>query len=169
MSSYNNNLVMNLLVIISRISNLSIDECSRFAISNWIKSLLYYTHRRNNELIPNSTDFPQVEASTKSAGDKKYEGAIVLEPVQGVHFDVKVMDFASLYPSIIKNHNISYETVNCSHAECEDNKVPYTQHWICKKRMGIVSSLIGSLKELRVGHFKKLSKQATDENKKQQY
>lgn len=169
LSSYNNNLVMNLLVIISRISNSSIDECSRYAISHWILSLLYYTHRQNNELIPKSDDFPQKDASTKSVGDKKYEGAIVLEPVAGVHFDVKVMDFASLYPSIIKVNNVSYETVNCNHAECEANKVPYTQHWICTKKTGVVSSVIGSLKELRVGHFKKLSKIAKDANEKTKY
>ncbi|MDE1814390.1 MAG: DNA mismatch repair protein MutH, partial [Thaumarchaeota archaeon] len=169
LSSYNNNLVMNLLVIISRISNNSIDECSRYAISHWILSLLYYTHRQNNELIPKSDDFPQKDASTKSVGDKKYEGAIVLEPVAGVHFDVKVMDFASLYPSIIKVNNVSYETVNCSHAECEANKVPFTTHWICTKKTGIVSSVIGSLKELRVGHFKKLSKTAKTDDEKSRY
>lgn len=169
LSAYNNNLVMNLMVIISRISNLSIDECSRYAISAWIKSLLYYTHRQNQELVPKSEDFPKIEASTQSSTDKKYEGAIVLEPTAGIHFDVKVMDFASLYPSIIKVKNVSYETVNCSHEECKSNKVPFTTHHICIKHTGIVSMLIGSLKELRVGHFKKLSKTAATEQDKTKY
>ncbi|MDE1840119.1 MAG: DNA mismatch repair protein MutH, partial [Thaumarchaeota archaeon] len=37
------------------------------------------------------------------------------------------------------------------------------------KKTGIVSMLIGTLKELRVGHFKQLSKTSTDALKKQQY
>ncbi|MDE1814782.1 MAG: ribonuclease H-like domain-containing protein, partial [Thaumarchaeota archaeon] len=168
LSSFNNDLVMNLLIILSRISNLPIDDVSRLAISNWIKSLLYFTHRQNGELIPRSDDFPKVEASTESSTDKKYEGAIVLEPQAGIHFDVKVLDFASLYPSIIKTKNISYETVCCSHPQCTTNVIPQTKHWACTKKTGIVSMLIGTLKELRVGHFKQLSKTTQDTLKKQQ-
>ena len=43
--------------------------------------------------------------------DKKYRGGLVVEPKEGIHFKVVVMDFASLYPSIIKVRNLSYETV----------------------------------------------------------
>ena len=44
--------------------------------------------------------------------DGKYEGATVLEPVKGAYFDVvSGLDFASLYPSIIRAHNLCYSTV----------------------------------------------------------
>ncbi|MDE1814859.1 MAG: ribonuclease H-like domain-containing protein, partial [Thaumarchaeota archaeon] len=65
LSAYNDHMVMKLLVILARISNMPIDDVSRLEVTNWIKSLLYFTHRRNGELIPNSSDFPQVEASTQ--------------------------------------------------------------------------------------------------------
>jgi len=121
--------------------------------------MLYSTHRDNNQLIPRSVDFPRIKASTTAdIKDKKYQGAIVIEPVKGVHFDVTVLDFASLYPNIIKTRNISYETVCCPHEECKNNTIPYTEHWSCTKKIGIVSLLIGSLKELRVNHFKVLAK-----------
>lgn len=167
LSTYDNNLVMNLLIILSRIANLPIDDISRQSISNWIKSLFYYIHRLNNEIIPQQSDFPDIKASTKAdIKDKKYKGAIVLDQKKGIHFDVTVLDFASLYPSIIKTKNISYETVCCPHESCKSNKIPYTEHWSCKKKQGIVSLLIGSLKELRVGYYKKLAKTAkTDEEK----
>jgi len=167
LTTYDNNLVMNLLVILSRIGNLPIDDISRQTISNWIKSRFYYTHKTTGTIIPRSDDFPKVEASTKADIEgKKYQGAIVLDQKKGVHFDVVVMDFASLYPSIIKTRNISYETVCCPHEECKKNKIPYTEHWSCVKNQGIVSLLIGSLKELRVGHFKRLAKEAkTPEDK----
>ena len=47
------------------------------------------------------------------------------------------MDFASLYPSIIKVRNLSYETVRCSHEECKKNTIPQTNHWTCSKRNGL--------------------------------
>ena len=159
LSHYNNDLVMNLLVILCRVGNMPIDDISRLSISNWIKSMFYNEHRINNQLIPRSVDFPRIEGTT-TAGvkGKKYQGAEVLEPVSGIHFDVTVLDFASLYPSIIKTRNISYETVCCCHEECKTNIIPYTPHWSCTKKIGMASLLIGSLKELRVNHFKVLSK-----------
>jgi len=159
LSHYNNDLVMNLLVILGRIGNMPIDDINRLSISNWIKSMFYNEHRNNKQLIPRSVDFPRVEGTTKAkVKDKKYQGAEVLKPIAGVHFDVTVLDFASLYPSIIKTRNISYETVCCSHEECKINIIPYTKHWSCTKKIGTASLLIGSLKELRVNHFKILSK-----------
>lgn len=170
LTSFNNNLVMNLLVLMCRIANMSIDDISRLSISNWIKSMLYFYHIQNGQLIPISSDFPRVETSTTALiKDKKYHGAVVLEQEKGIHFNVTVMDFASLYPSIIKTRNISYETICCSHEECKSNTIPYTMHWSCTKKIGIVSLLIGSLKELRVNHYKKLYKNAKSEEEKEKF
>ena len=164
LSHYNNDLVMNLLVILCRVANMPIDDISRLSISNWIKSMFYNEHRINNQLIPRSSDLPQIEATTQAGiKGKKYQGAEVLKPVSGIHFDVTVLDFASLYPSIIKTRNISYDTVCCSHEVCKNNIIPYTKHWSCTKKIGMASLLIGSLKELRVNHFKVLSKKAKTE------
>lgn len=170
LTSFNNNLVMNLLMLMCRIGNMSIDDISRLSISNWIKSMLYFYHIQNGQLIPISSDFPKVETSTTALiKDKKYQGAVVLDQEKGIHFNVVVMDFASLYPSIIKTRNISYETICCPHEECKSNKIPYTNHWSCTKKIGIVSLLIGSLKELRVNHYKKLLKSAKTEEEKEKY
>ena len=80
------------------------------------------------------------------------------------------MDFASLYPSIIKVRNISYETVRCPHEECKKNTIPETNHWVCSKKNGLTSLLIGSLRDLRVNYYKHLSKnQSLSEEQRQQY
>jgi len=161
LSNYNNSVVINMLIVLCRIGNSIIDDISRVSISNWIKSMLYFNHRSKNQLIPRNDDLPVVASSTTAViKDKKYQGAIVLEPVKGVHFDVTCLDFASLYPSIIKTKNISYETIRCSHDSCKINIMPFTTHWSCTKKSGSISILIGSLKELRVNHFKVLSKTA---------
>jgi len=74
---------------------------------------------------------------------------------------VAVMDFASLYPSIIKVHNLGYQTILCSHEECKDNKVPETTHWVCKRHQALESLLIGALRDLRVQWYKPKSKDKT--------
>ncbi len=44
----------------------------------------------------------------KPCDDDVVEGAIVLDPVVGLHRNVVSFDFASLYPSIIVSHNIDF-------------------------------------------------------------
>jgi len=170
LTSINNDLLMNLLVVISRIARMPIDDISRMGVSQWIRSLLYYEHRKNGILIPRSEELEKKSAKVANESiirDKKFRGGLVVEPKEGVHFDVTVMDFASLYPSIIKVKNLSYETVRCSHAECKKNTVPQTNHWVCSKKNGMTSVLIGSLRDLRVNYYKTMTKKSslTDEER----
>ena len=157
LTSFNDDLLMNLLVVISRIGRMPIDDISRMGVSQWIRSLLYYEHRKNNMLIPRREEIDKRSTEVKNDAvikDKKYRGGLVVEPKEGIHFDVTVMDFASLYPSIIKVKNLSYETVRCSHTECKKNMIPQTNHWVCTKKNGLTSVLIGSLRDLRVNYYK---------------
>ncbi len=161
LTAFNNDLVMRLITIIGRISNMTLDDVTRLAVSNWIRNRLLYLHRKKNYLIPREDEIRRKQGSrhfepvTKG---KKYVGALVIDPVPGIHFDVTVVDFASLYPSIMKEYNISYETVNCPHPECRENKVPKTSTWICTKKRGIISEFVGVIRDIRVNVFKKLSK-----------
>ena len=163
LTSFNDDLLMNLLVVITRIARMPIDDIARMGVSQWIRSLMYYEHRKNNFLIPRRS-----ELDNKSAGvannavikDKKYRGGMVVDPIEGIHFDVIVMDFASLYPSIIKVNNLSYETVRCKHEECKKNMIPQTNHWACTKRNGLTSLIIGSLRDLRVNYYKSQTKKS---------
>src|SRR5215203_5703407 len=166
LTSFNDNLLMKLLVVISRISRLSIDDVARFGVNQWIRGMLYYEHRQRQALIPRRDELQAKGSSSTTAiiKEKKYRGGLVVEPALGIHFNVVVVDFASLYPSIIKVHNLSYETVNCSHQSCKNDpqqQIPETTHWICKRRRGLTSLLIGSLRDLRVRYYKQLSKDKT--------
>lgn len=173
LTSFNRDLVMRLIIIIGRIANMVIDDVCRLSVSNWIKNRLIHLHRKKNYLIPRPEEIKgkgekrHFQPITKG---KKYVGALVIEPKPGIHFNVHVVDFASLYPSIMKEYNISYETVNCVHEECRDNLVPDTTTWICKKKRGIISEFVGVIRDIRVNVFKKLSKDKTlDEDKREFY
>ncbi len=163
LTSFNDDLVMKLMTALSRISYMTLDDVSRQGVSGWIRSIMFCHHRKRGYLIPRKDEILEVKGQTTTEAvikGKKYKGAIVVEPKPGVHFNVAVLDFASLYPSIIKIWNLGYETVRCPHEDevCRSNLIPGTPHWVCMKKRGLESLLIGSLRDLRVKRYKLRSK-----------
>ncbi|MHA1710953.1 MAG: DNA-directed DNA polymerase I [Candidatus Freyarchaeota archaeon] len=160
LTTFNNELVMKLILILTRISRMPMEDMSRQGVSRWIRSFLHYEHRQRNMLIPNKEDIIAAKGATatKAIVKGKYKGAIVVKPTPGVHFNVAIMDFSSLYPSIIKVYNLGYQSIRCPHKECRDNLVPETSHWICRKQRALESLLIGALRDLRVKWYKPKAK-----------
>jgi len=161
LTAFDDELVMKLIQIMMRITKLPMEDLTRQGVSSWIRSLMYFEHRRLNYLIPRAEDI--LEAKGKATSEaiikgKKFKGAIVVEPKPGIHFNVNVLDFASLYPSIIKVHNLSYETILCPHPQCRTNTIPGLPHWVCTQRKGISSLIIGSLRETRIKLYKRMAK-----------
>jgi len=172
LTAFNDDLVLKLVILMMRISKLGIEDLTRHNISSWIRSMLYYEHRKRNYLIPNESDIRKLKNQTDTKAvikGKKYLGAVVIDPLTGMFFDVVVVDFASLYPSVIKRWNLSYETVRCPHEECMANRIPGLSHWVCTKRRGIMSELVGFLRDFRVYIYKKLAKSEQDLVKKRHY
>jgi DNA polymerase delta subunit 1 len=53
-----------------------------------------------------------IPAEKNVVNEGKFEGAVVLEPTRGYYQDpVAILDFASLYPSIMMAHNLCYSTL----------------------------------------------------------
>jgi DNA polymerase I len=164
LTDFEDELVMKLILVLARISKMPMEDVSRQGVSRWIRNFMHHEHRRKNMLIPNAEDILAIKGKTATKAiikGKKYKGAIVVEPTPGVHFNVSVMDFPSLYPSIIKVWNLGYQSILCPHPECRKNLVPDTPHWVCTKKRALESLLIGSLRDLRVRWYKPRSK---DEN-----
>jgi len=156
--------VMKLILILARISCMPMDDVSRQGVSRWIRNFLQREHRKRNMLIPNAEDILTKKGKTSTKAiikGKKYKGAIVVEPTPGVHFNVAVMDFPSLYPSIMKVWNLGYQSILCPHPECKTNVIPDTTSWVCTKKRALESLLIGSLRDLRVQWYKTKAKDKT--------
>lgn len=160
-TTFQDNLLLKLIILFMRIAKMSMEDVTRQGISNWIRNMLYYEHRKRGYLIPRKDEIIAVKGEATTAAKikgKKYLGAIVLKPPAGVYFNVAVLDFTSLYPSIVKTRNLSYEVINCHHPECRSNTIPGTSHWVCTKRQGLTSILIGMLRDIRALWFKPMSK-----------
>ena len=164
LTTFNHGLVMRLLFLFMRIAKMGMEDVVRSTISVWIKQLMLWEHRRRGWLFPKREDIAAAKGSVTSKSElgKAFKGAIVFEPVPGVHFNVVVLDFASLYPSVIKRYNLSYETVNCPHPECRSNKIPGLPHHVCTKRRGLTSLIVGLLRDIRVYVYKPLKKRSRE-------
>lgn len=174
LTTFNNDITIRLIVLLMRLTRMPFEDITRQAVSSWIRNWLFAEHRQRGYLIPNSEEIisSRGQSSTKAIiKGKKYKGGLVVEPHPGVHFDVTVLDFASLYPSIIKTWNLSYETMNCSHESCKNQViVPETNHWVCTKRKGLMSILIGFIRDMRVFWFKPKAKdQSIDQDTREAY
>jgi len=143
--------------MLARIANIPVAEAYQSRrVSDWLKSMIYTCLRKNDVLIPTSTEL------RRGLKTHRVPGALTVQPKAGVYFNTVVCDFESLYPSLIDSFNLSYETVNCPHKECAVNRInECAQHWVCTKRRGFYSILIGALKDLRIHWLKPLSKNTT--------
>ena len=121
------------------------------------------------------------KAPTGEYGDKiKYDGAMIYNPLDegtnGLHLNVAAFDFASLYPSCILARNISFETKSDTPTEFAVNlKIPrdfsdVTQEdWRYYKtdELGLLPSMIATLKPLRKEYKIKMLEALQNDNKKE--
>ncbi len=172
LTKFNNSLVWNLIILLCRITKLPIHDMIRRQISTWIQNIFYFEHRRKEILIPRKSEISEAKKGGELMSkfdDKKFQGAYVVEPVPGIHYNVVVMDFSSLYPSIIKEFNLSYETVLCPHKDDEDNLIKGTPYHICTHKMGIFAYVVGFFRDTRVKYFKPKSSDKTLTQKQRSY
>jgi len=160
LTTFNGELVWKLIILMARISRTGLEDLCRRQISSWIQNLFFWLHRRLSYLIPNKEDIANyVKSTTKAVIEgKKYAGALVIVPPQGVFFNVIVLDIASLYPSVIKNYNLSYETVDmgwCANREHIVDEVGRVIHEVCKDIPGLTAQITGILRDFRVEIYKR--------------
>ncbi len=118
-------------------------EVTRMGTGNAIEWLLMKMAHEKKILVPakpNDTEY----ASRRL---ESYEGAYVVEPERGIHENILVFDFRSLYPSIIIAHNIDASTINCDC--CGDPYVSPTGAKFCKKRRGLIPELLENILKSR--------------------
>lgn len=149
---------------LSKLSGQLLFDTSRMTYSQLVEWYLSKKAFEMNTIIPNQPKWEEIQNRREVA---PYVGGFVKEPIAGLHEDIAVMDFRSLYPSIIATFNISPETLNC--VKCKERyEVPGTRYWFCKGCKGFVSTVIKELIEKRAGikkEMESLKKGTEDYNK----
>lgn len=79
----------------------------------------------------------------------KFQGAFVMDPVVGLHQWCTVLDFSSLYPSIVISNNICYTTYTDNRTRCHEIAVDGTIHRFVNDRIGVVPGLLKTLLDER--------------------
>ena len=123
----------------ARITALPIQTAARVSPGSGISSMQITTALRNDILVPWRKQ--QVER-TKTALDliRFDQGGLVYQPIIGLHYDVGMIDFVSMYPSIMVNSNISPETPFPDRLGSSDHPpglVPLTLKPLLEKRIAL--------------------------------
>lgn len=114
-----------------------------------------------------STQMQPTQGQTQAqTGRKKpaYSGGLVLDPIKGFYEKfILLMDFNSLYPSIIQEYNICFTTVDAPAHDDEAVEVPDS-----KNEQGVLPRQLRNLVERR-REVKKLMATVTDKDLRNQY
>jgi DNA polymerase elongation subunit (family B) len=134
-----------------RVSGQPLFDVSRMSYSQLVEWLLMRKAFEIGEISPNR---PKYEEVRKRRLYEAFTGGYVHSPTEGIHENIALYDFASLYPSITITHNVSPETLDCiccGEDKCEGrvNSVPDSEHYFCRKHKGFIPTILAELVEKR--------------------
>lgn len=133
---------------LSKILRIPVDDVSRTGKGKHIDWLLMSEAHARGEAIPNIA-----HAYSKS------EGGFVMEPDRGLYENVACLDYASLYPAIMMNFNISPETVVDESYKGEVEVAPEVSHRFRQDRIGLFKEILEKL----VARRKEVKKEMIEE------
>ncbi len=127
---------------LSSLTGLPLDQVVAAAVGFRVEWFLMREAYKQNELVPNRIERPY----------STYKGAIVLEPKRGMHENIAVLDFTSMYPSIMIKYNISPDTYVGTDENIPEHmvwKAPEVGHKFLKSPPGFFTRVLKALIELR--------------------
>jgi DNA polymerase I len=148
--------VLPLQYELCRVIREPIYENSRMSSSQRVERLLMNWAFEKNILVPN-------RPSDEESGERyqePFEGAYVVEPLKGIHDNIVLFDFRSLYPSIIISHNVDPSTIDCGCCTRQNAHIAPNKHYFCKNKKGFIPEVLEWLVKKRIelkGEFKKES------------
>ena len=117
-------------------------EVCRFGYSQMVERYLMKKSKEFNEIIPNKPTNNEISARRM----QRYEGAFVVEPKAGLYENVVVLDFHSMYPSIVASYNICKTTLTKDKEGYETPEIiidgEKVKYRFTKRREGIIPKAI---------------------------
>lgn len=130
------------LIQLSSVSGIPLDQVAAASVGARVEWLLMRYAYRMGEVAPNREERPY----------ETYKGAIVLEPRPGIYQDVAVLDFTSMYPSIMMKYNLSPDTyLEPGEPDPPEGiyKAPEVGHRFRRSPTGFIPQVLASLVKLR--------------------
>jgi DNA polymerase elongation subunit (family B) len=148
---------------LSKITGQTLFDTSRMSYSQLVEWLYMREAYKLGEIFPNRPKYQEVQ---KRRLYPAYTGGYVLLPKEGIHDNIALFDFQSLYPTITITHNVSPETLDCNcckhkpeHDDKKKNAVPdESNHWYCTSHEGFIPKIIRDLMERRLEIKKEMKK-----------
>ena len=139
---------------LANLTGLPLDQVGTASVGFRLEWYLMREAYRYNELIPNRIERPY----------ESYRGAVVLKPVKGIHENIAVLDFSSMYPSIMIKYNVGPDTI-VRNEVCDPEKhyvAPEVGHCFRKEPEGFFRKVLSTLLELRKSIKEEMKKYPPD-------
>lgn len=131
-----------------KISHQTLYDASRLTGGMLVEWMLIQKAHEQQVLVPNKP----AETQVASRQNHPIEGAFVKTPTAGLHEHIVVMDFRSLYPSIMISHNVSPETLDPKNEPgAKKNNHSPSGHYFSLKENGFIARNMKELLETRSG------------------
>lgn len=127
---------------LSNITGLPMDQVGAASVGFRLEWYLMRAAYFDNELVPNRVERPY----------ETYKGAIVLKPKKGLHENIAVLDFSSMYPSIMIKYNVGPDTIERSPDKCSPDThwvAPEVGHCFRKEPPGFFKRVLEKLIQIR--------------------
>ncbi len=134
--------VLPFAIQLSSLVGLPLDQVFAASVGNRVEWHLIRQAFLYGELVPNAKERPE----------ETYRGAIVLKPKPGIHENIAVLDFSSMYPNIMIRYNISPDTYVPPGVYVPADEVytaPEVGHKFRKSPPGFYARVLTSLLEAR--------------------
>ena len=132
--------LLDFAIQLSRVVGMPLDYVGTAAVGFKVENFLMRQAYRFGELVPKRVERPYMP----------YVGALVLKPKPGVHENIAVLDFSSMYPSLMIKYNISPDTLVPEGEEVNDVYVaPEVGHRFRKEPPGFYRRVLSDLLRVR--------------------
>jgi len=132
-------------------------DVNKGGFSQFVEWYIIYNTKKYNEIILSKPNYHEQE----SRREFRIQGAYVAEPRPGIYKDIIVLDFTSLYPSVITTHNISLDSLRREPKSSLNINPENDNLWFSKKE-GYITKILSELILMRKKYKKELKNSEGD-------
>ncbi len=178
LAQYNNCLVLRLMKVFSQYAEMDYHKVCHTNVSKWYETK-YKKMIERGQCRLESTPFYKLEK-------KEIGGGHHTTPKKGFFINTNVyeLDVKGMYPTIVKNNNMSFDTLNCTcckydqtvylsqdtidiiNENLKENKInrQVSNYWVCRKKKGAFPSVLEQVLKDREYYLEMLKKEKSKPN-----